>query len=208
MPVNVRANSNLTVTFVSLLNSSKTETSLCLMGTVEAPDQSSQGNMQEPVRNNIKSNYRHRLKGKKDHYLSSTVRPFFKYIRQLFNSLIKIYIKKLMQTWTRVVFRPNKCDVSDFSRVTIVAARPDGLSISKTVFFTQQSLEFTENGAKNKQHPKSGSSVCENALLMREENGQIDSSWLATASQRTILYNSGMQKSISEHNILYCVILM
>ena len=58
----------------------------------------------------------------------------------------------------------NKCDLRDFDRGLFVGGR---LLISLD-FHKQRSLEFAENGAKNKKHPVSSSSADRNALLMRE----------------------------------------
>ncbi len=68
-----------------------------------------------------------------------------------------------------------KGDLSDFERGMVVGARRAGLSISKTadlLIHTQPSLEFTENGPKNRKYPVSGSCVDENALLMSEVRGE------------------------------------
>ena len=101
-----------------------------------------------------------------------------------------------------------KCDLSDFDRRMIVGARQGALSISEAAdllrfFHTQQSLEFAENGAKNKKNPVSSSSVGRNHVL--NERGQRRRSRLVkadrkvTVTQITTHYNSGMQKRISEH---------
>ena len=44
--------------------------------------------------------------------------------------------------------------------------------LSSWDFYALQSLEFTENGAINKTHSVSGSSVGKNTLLMREVRGE------------------------------------
>ena len=45
-------------------------------------------------------------------------------------------------------------------------------------FHTKQSVDFAENGAKNKKHPVSGSSAGKKALWERsEETGQTGQSW-------------------------------
>ena len=59
---------------------------------------------------------------------------------------------------------------------------------------------FIENGARNKKHPVSSSSVGKNALLMGEVRARlVKADRKATVTQMTRHYNSGMQKSISEH---------
>ena len=81
----------------------------------------------------------------------------------------------------QLFFRPNvkmgkKLDPSDYDRGIIVGARQGGLNISETAdllgFHTQQSLQFAENGTKNKKHPVSSSSVGINVLLMKEVRGE------------------------------------
>jgi hypothetical protein len=47
-------------------------------------------------------------------------------------------------------------------------------------FYALQSLEFTENGAINKTHSVSGSSVGKNTLLMREVKGECLDSFKLT----------------------------
>ena len=47
-------------------------------------------------------------------------------------------------------------------------------------FYAIQSLEFTENGAINKTHSVSGSSVGKNTLLMREVRGECPDSFKLT----------------------------
>ena len=64
------------------------------------------------------------------------------------------------------------------------------------------SWEFAVNGAKHKKHPVSSRSAGENALWMR---GQLSRARLVKADRKgtvmqiTMHYNSGKQKSISEH---------
>ena len=67
-----------------------------------------------------------------------------------------------------------ECDLSDFDCEMIVGARQGGLSISKTAdhLWFSQSLEFAENGVKNKKHPVSSSSAGKKTLLMREVRGE------------------------------------
>ena len=65
-----------------------------------------------------------------------------------------------------------------------------------------KSLEFAENGAKNKRYPVSGISVGKNTLLMRGQWRRarlIKADRKVTVTQITAHYNSGTQKSISEH---------
>ena len=68
-----------------------------------------------------------------------------------------------------------KCDPSEFDHgIVVVSARQGGLSrlsqkrLISWDFYAQQSLEFADNGATNKKHPLSSSSVGRKALLMRE----------------------------------------
>ena len=68
-----------------------------------------------------------------------------------------------------------KCDPSDFDHGRIIGAGQGGLSSSENadlLGFSHQSLEFAENGVKNKKHPVSSSSVGKNYLLMREVRGE------------------------------------
>ena len=56
--------------------------------------------------------------------------------------------------FTSTVKMRRKCDLSDFDRGMIVGARQGGLSISEKLliswdFHTQQSVDFTQSGAKN-----------------------------------------------------------
>lgn len=59
----------------------------------------------------------------------------------------------------------------------IVNVRRDGLSISvpaELLGFSHtriEPLEFSQNGAKNKKHPVSGSFADKNAMFIREVNG-------------------------------------
>ena len=65
-----------------------------------------------------------------------------------------------------------KCDPSDFDRRIIVGARKGGLVVLETadLLHAQQSLEFAENGVKNKKHPVSSRHA--GTLLMREIRGE------------------------------------
>ena len=78
-------------------------------------------------------------------------------------------------TWQQLMakrflfFRPNigmwkKCDQSDFDHGMIVGVRLGGLIIPKIV--------YREWWKKKKKQPVSGSSVGENALLLREVRGE------------------------------------
>ena len=79
-----------------------------------------------------------------------------------------------MSTWS-VFFR-----MSEWSRnVTLIGMLvPDGVvcisqkQLISREFHTQQSLEFAENGEKNKKHPVSSDSASRNPLLMREVRGE------------------------------------
>ena len=92
----------------------------------------------------------------------------------------------------------------------IVGDRQGGLSISETADLlgfshARQSQEFAENGVKNKKHPVSSSSVGRNSVV--NERGQrrrarlVKADRKVTVTQITTHYNSGMQKSISEHKM-------
>ena len=83
----------------------------------------------------------------------------------------------------QLFFRPNvrmgkKCDLSDFDRGMIVAARQGGLSISETadlLGFSHTTVsrvcrEWCKK--KQKRHPVSSSSAGRNVLLMREVRGE------------------------------------
>ena len=87
-------------------------------------------------------------------------------------------------------FTPNirmgkKRDPSGFDHGMIVGARQGGLNISETDFHTHQSLEFAENVEKMRGQRK-------RARLVKADRK-------LTVTQITTHYNSGMQKSISEH---------
>ena len=74
---------------------------------------------------------------------------------------------------------------------------PDG--VTSWDLHTQQSLEFAENGVKNKQkHPVSSRSV---GRGQRRRARLVKADRKVTETQITTRYNSGVQKSISEHTI-------
>ena len=68
-------------------------------------------------------------------------------------------------------------------------------------FHAQQFLEFAENRAKNKKHPESSSYVGRNPLLMRDVRGEGPDWSKQEGDSNANNYNSGMQKSISEHTM-------
>ena len=92
----------------------------------------------------------------------------------------------------------------------IVGARQGGLSISETAdllgFSAQQSLEFAENGVKNKK-TSSEQQFCGQKRLVNERGQRrrarlVEADRKVTVIQITTHYNSGMQKSISESEML------
>ena len=103
-----------------------------------------------------------------------------------------------------------KCDLSDFDRGMIVGARRGGLSISETAdvlgfSHTTVSLEFVENGVKNKKKLSEQKFCRQNCVVI--ETGQRRRARLVKADRKvkvtqiTTHYYSGMQKSISEHTM-------
>ena len=66
------------------------------------------------------------------------------------------------------------------------------------VIFMHNSLQFAENGVKNKKHPVTSSSAGKNVLLMRKVRGE-GPDWLKQAVMQITMHYSDMQKSISEH---------
>ncbi|XP_051565497.1 germinal-center associated nuclear protein-like [Myxocyprinus asiaticus] len=80
-------------------------------------------------------------------------------------------------------------------------ARPPSPLPKPEPVYMDQSLEFTQNGAKNKKHLVSGSSADGNALLMREVHREWPD-WFeltkSTVTQITTLYNCGEKNRISE----------
>ena len=90
----------------------------------------------------------------------------------------------------------------------IIGARQGVLNPSESagplVFHTQQSLEFADNCAKKTfKNPVSSSYVGKNALIMKGQRRRarlVEADQRPTVTQITTHYNSGMQKSISEHN--------
>ena len=85
----------------------------------------------------------------------------------------------------------------------IIGARQNGLTISGIADLLGFSctVEFAE---KNKKHPVSSSYLGRNALLINERGQKrrarlVEAERMVTVMQITTHYNSGMQKSISEH---------
>lgn len=68
-------------------------------------------------------------------------------------------------------------------------------------FPTQQCLEFTRDGAKNKNHRVSDKSVGGNALLIRAQRKMSRLFRDARKDIVSTLYNSSDQKSIYAHSI-------
>ena len=73
-----------------------------------------------------------------------------------------------------MAWNDKECNLSEVDHGLVVVS--DGLFEWKLLiswdFHTQQSLEFTQNGVKNKTHPLRCSSANRNALLMREVSGE------------------------------------
>ena len=100
-----------------------------------------------------------------------------------------------------------KCDLSDFDHGMIVGARQGGLSISETAdllgFSRTTVSRVCREWCEKKKHPVSSSSAGQKCLV--NERGQrrrarlVKADRKVTVMQITTHYNSGMQKSISEH---------
>ena len=95
----------------------------------------------------------------------------------------------------------NKCDLSDFVR-GMTSWLSQKLLISWD-FHAQQSLEFAENGAKNIIY-KGDQQFCRQKCIVNQRGQrtmarQVKADRKVTVTRITTHYNSGMQKSISEH---------
>ena len=106
--------------------------------------------------------------------------------------------------WRNVRMGGQKCDINDFDHGMIVDARQGGLNISETDL-----LGFwhtTVSGVcrtKNIQWAAVLSQKCfVNERSQRRRNRQVKDHMKVTVMQITTHYNSGMQKSISEHTTL------
>ena len=108
-------------------------------------------------------------------------------------------------------FRPSvrmgkKYDLSDFDLGMIVGARQGGLSISETAdllgFSHITVSRVCKEWREKKTHPVSSSSVCKNTVNERGQRRRarlVKADRKVTVTQITTHYNSGVQKSISEH---------
>ena len=98
-----------------------------------------------------------------------------------------------------------KCDLSDFDRGMIVGARQGALSISETaelLGFPRTTLEFAENSVKNRRTSSEVQFCGQTWLVLRGQRRKarlVKADREVTVMQVTSHYNSGMQKSITEH---------
>ena len=111
----------------------------------------------------------------------------------------------------QLLFRPNfrmgkKCH---FDRRIIIGARQDGLSISESTdllgYSRPAGSRVCRECCRKTKHPVSSSSVGKKHLVnergQRRRARQVAADRKVTVTQITMHYNSGMQKSTSEHTM-------
>ena len=94
----------------------------------------------------------------------------------------------------------------DFDRGMIIGARQGGLSISETGIFTHYCLECLQRMVRNSIKTSNEQQFCGQKRLVNERGQRrrarlVKADRTVTVTQTTAHYNSGMQKSISEHNV-------
>ena len=94
----------------------------------------------------------------------------------------------------------NKCNISDFDCVMIVGARQGGSETAHLLEFSCTTGSLAENGAKNEKHSVSSSSVCRNALLMREVRGE-GSDWYNRQEGDCNANNHALQQWYAEQDL-------
>ena len=122
--------------------------------------------------------------------------------------------KSMQGQEVQLFFRPNvrmgkKCDLSDFDRGMIVGARQGGLSISETadlLGFSRTTVSRVCREWCEKQKTSSEQQFCGQQNLVNERGQRrrarlVEADRKVTVMQITMHYNSGMQKSNSEHTM-------